>query len=354
MYLSSFQYKENKWELSNLSFNGSLCLLVGRNSTGKTRTIRALQNVVSFMQMKQILLGNSRSFSAKLVFDNVTENNLRMEYSFTVKEGLIDREFFSYDDRVLIKRTLKDAKYDSKSINPPADKLIVQVRRDKELYPEIELLMEWAEGVTWVSCSDINPYTIIGPAKFINPYAFSELVDSLDDTSKKNVLKKAKQLDFDLISLNTVKHSDSLKLVVVKERFVKDIILDMNLSNGMQRILYLLCFIEQVKNNSKERLLLIDDMSEGLDYSRSTRLGKMIFEDCTNSGLQVIASSNDAFLMDVVSLSKWQILRRKGSKVSAINQSTYPELFRKFEMTGLNNFDLFSSDFIDKFLTPKE
>ena len=101
-------------------------------------------------------------------------------------------------------------------------------------------------------------------------------------------------------------------------------------------------------------MLLIDDMGEGLDYRRSIDLGKMIFEDCEKNALQLIASSNDAFLMDVVDIANWQVLRRNGSKVRTINQVTHPDLFRDFRMTGLSNFDFFSSDFIDSHLNKQE
>ena len=97
-------------------------------------------------------------------------------------------------------------------------------------------------------------------------------------------------------------------------------------------------------------MLLIDDLGEGLDYSRATHLGEKVFNECEKGNLQLIASSNDSFLMDVVDISKWQIVRRKNSKLSVLNQTNHPELFEMFRMTGLSNFDLFSSDFIDNFL----
>ena len=97
-------------------------------------------------------------------------------------------------------------------------------------------------------------------------------------------------------------------------------------------------------------MLLIDDLGEGLDYSRATHIGEKVFNACENGNLQLIASSNDSFLMDVVDISKWQIVRSKNSKLSVINQTNQPELFEMFRMTGLSNFDLFSSDFIDNFL----
>ncbi len=97
-------------------------------------------------------------------------------------------------------------------------------------------------------------------------------------------------------------------------------------------------------------MILVDDLGEGLDYKRATLLGKIIFDSCRTNKVQLIASSNDSFLMDVIDLSMWQILRRHKSRVSTINNTNTPELFDEFSMTGLSNFDLFSSDFIDNFL----
>ena len=126
--------------------------------------------------------------------------------------------------------------------------------------------------------------------------------------------------------------------------------MDFQLSNGMMRVLYILCFLEYVKHGIKHSLLLIDDLGEGLDYNRATLLGKKVFDSCDGEHLQMIASSNDPFMMDVVDISKWQIMRKKNSKLFALNQTNSHELFDKFRMTGLSNFDLFSSDFIDNFL----
>lgn len=351
MILSSFEYSESNWKLTNLSPLHSLCLLVGRNSSGKTRAIHALQNVVSFMQMKQMYLGGSSTFSAKMSFSGTNDNPFKMEYSFGIKNGLIDEETLLVNEMMLIERTPDSAKYKSEAVHPPVDKLIVQTRRDKYLYPEIEQLMTWAEGVICISCSDINPFTLLAPSQLINPFSFSYLVDSLNANEKEMVMADASKLDYHISSIETLKANDNIRLVQIQEQDVSENIFDMQLSSGMLRSLYLLCFMQFIKNTPKVSMLLIDDMSEGLDYLRSTQLGRMILEDCSNFGIQLIASSNDCFLMDVVDISNWQVLRRVGSVVSVINQQTHPELFRKFKMTGLSNFDFFSSDFIDKYIS---
>ena len=353
MILSSFAYKEQGWELTELSHLQSVNLLVARNATGKTRTIRALQNVTSFLQMKQTFM-NIRSFEATLKFGKVENPNWKMDYSFKINEGVVEKEELIVNGAVLIKRTKAIAKYENKRINPPSEKLVVQIRRDKDLYPEIELLMLWAEGVTAVSCSDINPFTILGVGNLINLYNFSDLVDALSPSEMKKVLSTAKELGYNIASIKTLEATRGIRIVQLKEISISNELVDMQLSSGMLRTLYLLCFVSIIKHNKNLSLLLIDDMGEGLDYRRSTNLGKIVFDDCALNGLQLVASSNDAFLMDVVDIANWQILRRKGNKVNTINQALNPELFRKFRMTGLSNFDLFSSDFIDSYLSRKK
>ncbi len=303
--------------------------------------------------MKDTFL-NIRTFEANLKFGDLANPDWKMDYSFRLNNGVVEKEMLTVNGVMLIKRTKATARYENTKINPPSERLVVQIRRDKDLYPEIEQLMRWVEGVTSVSCSDINPFTIIGTGKSVNPYSFSELVDALSPAETKKVLADAKELGYNISGIRTIEAANGVRLVQLKERSIANEMVDMQLSNGMLRTLYLLCFVAVVKHNKKLTMLLIDDMGEGLDYRRSTDLGKIVFEDCAQNGLQLIASSNDAFLMDVVDIANWQVLRRKGNKVSAINQSLNHDLFRRFRMTGLSNFDLFSSDFIDSYLNQEK
>lgn len=352
MILSSFTYKESGWELDGLSPLGPVNLLVAKNATGKTRTIRALRNVSFFLQMKKHPSVAS-SFETNMTFVDPEEPGWIMSYGFKLSSGVVEREILAVNGHTLIKRTAAAAKYESTRINPPSDKLVVQIRRDKNLYPDIERLMIWAEGVISVSCSDIIPLTVF-ISNYTNPYSFADLVDSLTASEIKEVLSRAKNLGYGISSIKTIDASQGNKFVQLKERFIQSEMLDIQLSGGMLRTLYILCLLPVIKHNSRMSLLLIDDLGEGLDYHRSADLGKLLFGDCEKNRLQLIASSNDAILMDVVDIANWQVLRRKGSKVESINQSTCRDLFDNFRMTGLSNFDLFSSDFIDNFLSRGE
>lgn len=326
-------------------------LLVGKNASGKTRTINALKGVTSFMQMRHSGAVKDSNFRTTLSFSNPEDENWSMDYTFEIADNKVIFEQLNVCDTILLKRDTKCGTLKGESIEPPVNKLTVQVRRDRTAYPEIETLMEWAESVIVISCSNLNPFTSFsGIPDIINPLSLSDLVENLSNSEIKGIIKVAKELGYDIQDIAIQSLSD-IKFIYVKEKYVRDAIPSINLSSGMLRVLYLLCFLEYMKHERKYRLLLIDDLGEGLDYKRATLLGKKVFNECVNEHIQLVSSSNDSFLMDVVDISNWQILRRAKTKIRALNENNNKDLFNHFRLTGLSNFDLFSSDFIDNFLS---
>lgn len=352
MILTSFSYSQPDWKIKGLKPLKFTNLLVGRNSSGKTRTLRAIQIVASFLQMKEYLFA-AKTFNAKMTFSDPEKTSWHMKYEFAVSDGKIDSEVLVSGSRTLIDRRGPIAKYSDTVINPPAEKLVVQVRRDVSLFPEIEQLMSWAESVFSVFCGEINLVSSIFANKLFTPVSFVSLVEALTKKEKALVYKRCRNLGYKVTNIDTVKPNPSTAFVSIKETGVKSSLVDFNLSTGMMRTLYILCFIEYLKNHCKAGLLLIDDIGEGLDYHRSVSLGKLLFEDCEKYGIQLVASSNDSFLMDVVDIDRWQILERNKGIVTTVNQAKYPDVFKEFKMTGLSNFDFFSSDFIDSHLTKR-
>ena len=115
-----------------------------------------------------------------------------------------------------------------------------------------------------------------------------------------------------------------------------------DLSQGMFRMISLLVYLFYLIHIRKLQLILIDDLGEGLDYSRAFKLGKFIFDTCKETDVQLIATSNDGFLMDAIPIEYWNVLRRNGTEIAALNEKNQPELFKRFAYTGLSNFDFFS------------
>ena len=133
----------------------------------------------------------------------------------------------------------------------------------------------------------------------------------------------------------------------VKESHLDRAIPHFKLSQGMFRSLAVIIYLQYLISIEKPATIIIDDLCEGLDYDRATKLGKLVFSKCQDSDIQLIATSNDSFLMEVVDIKYWNILIREGKKVTGINSKSHPEIIENFRFTGLSNFDFFSSNFLN-------
>ncbi len=92
--------------------------------------------------------------------------------------------------------------------------------------------------------------------------------------------------------------------------------------------------------------ILIDDIGEGLDYERASALIKLLIDKAKKSRVQLIMSTNDRFVMNNVPLKYWSIMRRFPNESTIYNYKNSSKQFEDFELTGLNNFDFFTSDFV--------
>lgn len=115
----------------------------------------------------------------------------------------------------------------------------------------------------------------------------------------------------------------------------------------MYRSLFLLIFLHHLIETEKAGMIIIDDLCEGLDYDRATKLGKLIFSKMHDSKIQFIATSNDYFLMNAVDVKSWNIIYREDNVIKVNNYCNSKEKFDNFRLSGLNNFDLFSSNYLD-------
>lgn len=345
MKLKSLGYSEPTWSLKGLNFSDA-CLIVGRNAVGKSKTINVLTKLINIItqqkEMKEIDF-----FRYKIVFK---DNDKELTYDFIFRAGEVYRELlYNNDGNVYIEREKEKALYYGKEINPPINKLSLTTRRDTVLYPEIEKIIEWAESSYGLLFNQIDPVNDdISSFNIMSKcHNLITMFEKLDESAKQQVIKDLNYLDYKIDDLNVQEIGQKIKILHITESGVKDYLWEASISQGMQRTLFLIIFINYLSlNKENTKIIAIDDFCEGLDYDRSIKLGKYLYKFCIENNIQLITTSNDSFLMDVVDLKYWNILQRKGDKVTAINIYNSPELFEDFEFTGLSNFDLFSSDFI--------
>lgn len=148
-----------------------------------------------------------------------------------------------------------------------------------------------------------------------------------------NSIKVMSDIPVELVGLN------------VEEKDLADITDQNDMSQGMFRALSLLTQINYNLLSNTANCVLVDDIGEGLDYDRSTSLIKLLISKTANSSTQLIMSTNDRFIMNQVPLQYWSIISRHSGLIKFFNNSNSKEMFEKFEMTGLNNFDFFSSNY---------
>ena len=341
MVLAEFTYVEGlNWQISGLSLNNQN-LIVGMNAVGKSRTLAAIGNVVRFIKGDIEFERSSFYCSMKLV------NGHHLHYAIDVHEGMVNSELLEKDGDILINRDSGGSIMYGDSVNPPANKLIIQARRDTKKYIEIEEIIQWAEQTSIFIFSNITT-----SPNSLSPYAISNepllpaMYRKMSEIQQRELLKYMGELGYAIDRIEEYEKANGAEMLRIFESGVKTPLSPFDLSNGMFRVFCVLLYMIYCSTLSDARCLMIDDMGEGLDYMRSTQLGKIVFSYCKSNNIQLIATSNDSFLMDDVDLRYWNILKREGGKVYSLNWTSNPELFEEFARTGLSNFDILSSNFI--------
>lgn len=350
LLLKAFKYKTPTWELNLTDLQGQN-LLVGRNSVGKSKAVQAIARsagiIMQTFDIRNLIIQ---------VEMNLLEGDHELLYSFSFDHGKVLAESMILkigpEKKVYITRDNNVATLDGETVNVPEGKLTVHVRRDTVLYPFIEGLFTWAQGVKGLSFNEIDGDLDNGTNAWFagNGISLYEMVDAVKNNSQP-IIQRMQKAGYPIKSLGVFAPKDypDIKIVVVAEDKVVVPLFSSSLSKGMLRTLYIFLLLEYMLQKEKPSILLVDDFCEGLDYSRSVSVGKMVFDLCNDMGIQLVAVSNDSYLMDVVSLDYWHILEREGGRVTAISRYNNPGLFEDFEFTGLNNFHLFSSDFINNY-----
>ena len=350
MILQSVNYFENKgkpnyWEIKDI-FLTRQNILVGLNATGKTRTLTV---ITSFA----LLLSSKRKIKQGNWFLTFKDNGNQYSYDLQIDKGIIETEIIKRDGNVLLERHGNEGKLFSvkensmHEFNPPSDELTLNIRRDTAHYPFLEMFIDWAKNLRGYIFSGVNN------AQITIPNSTEAYLDTL--TTIPYILKDADFGTYNIANLiadmNEIGYPieeiyskaevnmNNIFTVVLKEADLECETEQRAISNGMFRALCSIIIIEYFGNTKKTGTIIIDDIGEGLDFERSTKLTKLLFEKTKDSDLQLIFSSNDRFLINSVEMNQINYLERTGHVVKALNYHNSKDDFDKFQILGLNNFD---------------
>lgn len=355
MRIKKLTYIDPNWELDNLQLS-KVNLIVGKNSTGKTRTLQTIDLLVKMITQKRDLNWGGQW---DIVFENHKGEEINYKFSTSYKKKGVTFEKMTLNDELVLSRNRDDNEGRAKIRNyltynnfdyvyPPDNKLVLHTNRDIRAYPFLEHIADWAEQSYGFKFGNISPYSLLNQQEYDLLTAVEDiptLFKSLKVSDKEKIIADFNSLGYNITDIS-VQGNGATTIMLVKEEGVRKNLPHFQLSQGMFRSLSLIVYMQYLISRKKPATIIIDDLCEGLDFERATKLGKLLFEIALNSDIQLIATSNDNFLMEVVDLKYLNVLFREGKRVHGINAQSNPELFEEFKFTGLSNFDFFSSNYI--------
>lgn len=373
--LKSLSYSEylgdpRQWVLEEF-FLGDINLLVGKNASGKSRLLSVINGLTKLLTGELPKVFESGNYKICLASEKTS-----YIYQCSLNNSKVVREVLSKNGEILLDRgengigKIRAEQIDlTIDFETPPDQLAAKSRRDTIQHPFFEDLHIWARHLryyqfgTALGRDKILQFTdnlLTQEAKDIESNitdqvtqlyvrAFNEFRDEFDKAILKDLaLLGYRCHDVGADSMVLPGISTPVLVMFVKERDVGAQVNQMVMSQGMFRALSLVVQLNYLIFRKTPRTILIDDIGEGLDFSRSKAFISLLIERANANNLQLLMTTNDRFVMNGVPLENWGIVERKGTRVSVINRQNSEKVFAEFGELGLNNFDFFASSFFSE------
>ena len=364
MKYSQYKDKPQEWRLEGFTLE-AINLIVGRNATGKTRAL----NVIS--GLGKMLAGEMSLVKTGHYEVSFNEGERIIEYILHYEDWKVLEEKLVVAGRKMLNRGLggRGKIYAEKigdyiEFQAPENQLACVTRRDSLQHPYFEALYEWGKNLR---------HYLFGEKLGQDHFAVSKKIDSETDVNLKDanqvvaifhkgskaygekflegIKSDMERIGFEIeniqvgpLASRTYKGPiERLDCIILKEKDLVAQTDQLELSQGMFRALSLIIQLNYSQLASIPSCILIDDIGEGLDYERSSSLIKLLVEKAKKSAVQLIMSTNDRFVMNNVPLEYWCVMRRISNVSKVYNQRNAKKQFEDFELTGLSNFDFFTS-----------
>jgi energy-coupling factor transporter ATP-binding protein EcfA2 len=366
---SQFDGRPNEWNLDRLDL-GPINLIVGRNATGKTKTVKFIYGLAELLsgRLKPMQVSSAN-------FDVIFQHEGKIyQYKVVIEDKAVISEEFFIGEKCYLNRhkegvgeIFAEQLDEYIKFQTPDTELGLISRRDNIQHSYFEPLYEWANSVYFYNFS-----TTFGRDKLglfnkdldaeLDPKN-SEFVVGIYEKGDKEfpnkfkemILTDLKKINYQISDIGLAPPVNLIRPVGLKGELMGLWVQEADLnskteqniiSNGMFRALSLIIQLNYSKMALKPSCILIDDIGEGLDYERSCALIELIIDKAMTSDIQLVMSTNDRFVMNKVPLEMWIVLNRRGARCQVFNIHTSKEKFDQFKYTGLNNFDLFATDYL--------
>lgn len=366
MILGGLKYKRNagtskEWAVEgkdgDLVRFGNINLLVGKNAAGKSRTLSVIKELGELLSTHTSIVGvKSTTASYEVLF---IEDSVEYKYTLNLKKGEILAESLVIDGDLKFDR-LENKIYSETqkkyiAIEPAKDMLITSLHTDE--YPFLEELCKWGfslrdsvfsdqvEKKSLAKTSDELDYKAITHG---NIYTLFQIFKKGEDRFGDEFINRIKQdmafvgYDIEEIQILESKYGYGIH---VKEEELEELTSQLDMSQGMYRILSFIIRLNYAVMNKVSVCFLIDDLGEGLDFNRSKALISLIIRNLTDTSIQAFLTTNDRYIMNKIPLKYWSVVERLPKITKFYNYHNSKAIFEDFKYTGLNNFDFLATDF---------
>lgn len=378
MFLESIDYSQFErtpmvWKLEQCIF-GNINLIVGKNATGKSRTLNTINGLANLLCGYHLMTYTSGNYKVRF-----NDNGRKIDYILKYKNRVIAKEKLNIDSKNLLDRRAKgegEIYYAEENkrmkFQTPESELAIVARRDSIQHPFLQVLSDWGASATHYKFGttlgqdrlavftkkreDVEKQKLDLKDQNIVIAAFRDGEKKYSTEFTKSIVKDMAVIGYELTDIgisrprdividSNVPISGDVLALYVQESDLRSRTYQHTMSQGMFRTLSLLIQITYSQLSGIPSCILIDDIGEGLDYERSSSLIKLLIERVKVTNVQLIMATNDRFVMNNVPLEYWSVIHRTGGVCKIYNYRNSPKLFDDFALTGLNNFDFFSSNY---------
>lgn len=373
MILRSIKYREfvnkpQQWILEEFIL-GKINLIVGKNATGKTRTLNVINNLANLISGEKKLTYSSGD--SELTFSN---NKKEIKYCLSYEDVKIYKEELHINNKQFLKRGKKGIGkiYAEKlkqdiDFQTPENELTSVARRDTVQHSFFEEIYQWGKSIrfylfgTQLGKDHLAVFVKDLEEKEINIKETNKVVaflrkgiDRYGDDFINKILHEMELIGYKLTEIG-VRPIPGIKIVggpmtqlegiYVIENNLESEVFQNDMSQGMFRALSLLIQLNFSQFENLPGCILIDDIGEGLDFERSSSLIKLLIEKSKESSIQLIMATNNRFVMNNVPLEYWSVIQRQGNRCKIFNSENSEKIFDDFGFTGLSNFDFLATEF---------
>lgn len=369
MIVHGFKYirqkdKPNEWIVQDKNNDivrfSNMNLLVGKNGTGKSRTLTALREIARLLALKckpsQLLFP---SVEYELV---LKENGTTYQYCISTENAKIKNEILLINSEEKYNkaesRIYSETKKQFIELTTSDQDIITSIQGRNDEFPYISEIMEWSHALKEYNFTNTHAKNRL--IKSEEELALRKLPDEVDSDSViclfdrgaqsfggdfvETIKTDMKHIGYDISQLGLEATPSGIG-ISVKEEDLSFSTSQLDMSQGMYRALSFLIQLNYALYRKSSFCLLLDDMGEGLDFARSKSLIDIMIHKIKDSEIQLFVTTNDRYIMNKIPLRYWSVIDRKPKTSIFYNFFNSQEIFEDFRYTGLNNFDFLATDF---------